>query len=126
LRTGDGAIEVSRGRGRLSARTGDGRIHVVDFDGETDVVTGDGRIALEGAFTRLAARTGDGSITLTLPSNSNATIETSGPTVVSDGLAVEESPSAEPRRLRRWRVGSGGGQPYTLRTGDGQIIIRRR
>ncbi|HEX5706425.1 MAG TPA: hypothetical protein VFX96_03975 [Pyrinomonadaceae bacterium] len=126
LRTGDGPIEVSRGAGRLSARTGDGRIHVADFNGATDVVTGDGRIALEGAFTSLAARTGDGTITLSIPSNSNATIETSAPTVVSDGFAVEETPGTEGRRVRRWRVGGGGAQPYTLRTGDGQIIIRRR
>ncbi len=125
LRTGDGAIEVSKGRGRLAARTGDGRIHVADFQGETDVVTGDGRIALEGVFTRLAARTGDGSITLAIPSDTKATIETSAATVVSDGFAVEETPGGEGRRMRRWRVG-GGGQLYSLRTGDGQIILRRR
>lgn len=123
LRTGDGSIDVTGARGRLRAETGDGRIRVENFDGDAEARTGDGRITLDGNFSRLAARTGDGTISLSLPDGANATVETDGASVYNDGVAVAESDAES--RVRRWRVG-GGGQVLTLRTGDGQIILRRR
>jgi DUF4097 and DUF4098 domain-containing protein YvlB len=124
LSTGDGSIDVTGARGRLRARTGDGRIRVADFDGDAEATTGDGRITLDGSFRTLAARTGDGGISLSVPEGANATIETSAESVFNDGVAVAETPETE-KRVRRWRLG-GGGQLYTLRAGDGQIVIRRR
>lgn len=123
LRTGDGSIDVTGAKGRLRAETGDGRIRVENFDGDAEARTGDGRITLDGNFSRLAARTGDGTISLSLPEGANATVETDAESVYNDGVAVAESESDS--RVRRWRVG-GGGQLLTLRTGDGQIVIRRR
>ncbi|HEX8146229.1 MAG TPA: DUF4097 family beta strand repeat-containing protein [Pyrinomonadaceae bacterium] len=123
LRTGDGSIDVTGGRGRLRAETGDGRVRIENFEGDAEARTGDGRITLDGRFTRLAARTGDGTISLSLPEGANATVETDGESVYNDGVAVAETDSES--RVRRWRVGSGG-QTLTLRTGDGQIILRRR
>jgi DUF4097 and DUF4098 domain-containing protein YvlB len=123
LRTGDGSIDVTGARGRLRAETGDGRIRVENFDGDAEARTGDGRITLDGNFTRLAARTGDGTISLTLPEGANATVETDAESVYNDGVAVAETDAES--RVRRWRVGGGGGL-LTLRTGDGQVIIRRR
>jgi DUF4097 and DUF4098 domain-containing protein YvlB len=123
LRTGDGSIDVTAARGRLRAETGDGRIRVENFEGEAEAHTGDGRITLDGNFRGLAARTGDGTISLTLPEGANATVETNAESVSNDGVAVAETDSES--RVRRWRVGSGG-QLLTLRTGDGQIILRRR
>jgi len=123
LRTGDGAIDVTAAKGRLRAETGDGRIRVEDFEGDAEARTGDGRITLDGSFTRLAARTGDGTISLSLPEGTNATVETDGESVSSDGVAVAESDAES--RVRRWRVG-GGGQVFTLHSGDGRIILRRR
>ena len=123
LRTGDGSIDVAGARGRLRAETGDGRIRVEDFDGEADARTGDGRITLDGNFRALAARTGDGTIALSLPEGVNATVETNAESVSNDGVAVAETEAES--RVRRWRIGSGG-QLFTLRTGDGQIILRRR
>ena len=123
LRTGDGSIDVTGGKGRLRVETGDGRIRVENFDGDADARTGDGRITLDGNFSRLAARTGDGTISLSLPEGANATVETDGESVYNDGVAVAETDAES--RVRRWRVG-GGGQTLTLRTGDGQIILRRR
>jgi DUF4097 and DUF4098 domain-containing protein YvlB len=122
LRTGDGPIEVRDGRGRLSATTGDGRVRVSGFEGDADVKTGDGGITLEGRFGQLSARTGDGSITLALPADVNATIETDAEDVVNDGLALTEEPQ-QSKRLRRWRLGAGG-PLYKLRTGDGRIFLR--
>jgi DUF4097 and DUF4098 domain-containing protein YvlB len=128
LQTGDGAIDVSNGRGRVRAQTGDGRISITDFEGAADARTGDGRITLDGRFAQLAAQTGDGSISLALPSDTNATIETNAETVSSDGMAAAEDGNESgdgERRVRRWRVGRGGNL-FTLRTGDGQIILRQR
>jgi DUF4097 and DUF4098 domain-containing protein YvlB len=123
LRTGDGSIDVTGSRGRLRAETGDGRIRVENFDGDAEARTGDGRITLDGNFKTLAARTGDGTISLSLPEGVNATVETNAESVYNDGVAVAESDAES--RVRRWRVG-GGGQLLTLRTGDGQVILRRR
>lgn len=123
LRTGDGSIDVTGARGRLRAETGDGRIRVENFEGDAEARTGDGRITLDGNFSRLAARTGDGTISLSLPEGANATVETDGESVYNDGVAVAETDAES--RVRRWRIG-GGGQVLTLRTGDGQIILRRR
>lgn len=127
MHTGDGGIDLSNGRGRLRAQTGDGRIRIVDFNGEVTAQTGDGRIMLEGDFSQLNARTGDGSISLSVPDGTNAFIDTDAETVNSDGMAVAEDAAGAGARggLRRWKVG-GGGRVYTLRTGDGQIILRRR
>ena len=124
LHTGDGTIDVTGSRGRLKAETGDGRIRVDDFEGDADARTGDGRISLDGNFRSLSARTGDGTISLALPEGSNATIETNAESVSNDGVATAETPDTE-TRVRRWRIG-GGGQTFTLRTGDGRIILRRR
>jgi DUF4097 and DUF4098 domain-containing protein YvlB len=123
LRTGDGPIDVTGARGRLRAETGDGRIRIENFDGDAETRTGDGRITLDGNFRSLSARTGDGTISLTLPEGANATVETNAESVFNDGVAVAETEAES--RVRRWRVGSGG-QVLTLRTGDGQIILRRR
>jgi len=128
LLTGDGSIDVAGGRGRLHVQTGDGRINVSDYEGEVEARTGDGRIALDGRFARLTAQTGDGSIQLSLPRDLNAVIETDSESVVNDGLASEEGGEGAPegRRVRRWKVGSGGGRTFTLRTGDGRIVLRPR
>jgi len=124
LHTGDGAIDVTGAAGRLRADTGDGRILIEGFDGEAEAQTGDGRITLDGSFRQLSARTGDGTILLTLPGGVNAVIETDASAVSNDGVAVAEDANEE-RRVRRWRVGNGG-QVFTLRTGDGRVILQRR
>lgn len=124
LRTGDGSIDVRGAQGRLRANTGDGRILIEGFEGEADARTGDGRITLDGSFRQLSARTGDGTISLSLPDGLNATVETDAESVSNDGVAVAEDPNEE-KRVRRWRVGNGG-QVFTLRTGDGRVILQKR
>ncbi|HYE16249.1 MAG TPA: DUF4097 family beta strand repeat-containing protein [Pyrinomonadaceae bacterium] len=123
VNTGDGSIDVSGGAGRLRATTGDGAVRVADFEGEADARTGDGRITLDGRFRKLSARTGDGTISLTIPADASFTIETDAESVVNDGFAVSQDPGEG--RVRRWRVGSGG-EVFSLRTGDGHVILRRR
>ncbi|MCA1634846.1 MAG: DUF4097 family beta strand repeat-containing protein [Acidobacteria bacterium] len=127
LRTGDGSIDVAESRGRLVAQTGDGRIRLDNFDGEASARTGDGRITLDGRFSKLAARTGDGTISLSIPEGANATLETDAESVANDGVAVAVDGGVDgaDKRVRRWRIG-GGGELYTLHTGGGQVILRRR
>jgi hypothetical protein len=90
-----------------------------------DAQTGDGSMIFEGRFTQLSARTGDGSITLAVPADMSAVIETNADSVTNDGLTLTEE-TGESKRLRRWRLGNGGGNnnAYTLRTGDGHISLR--
>ncbi|HEV2882800.1 MAG TPA: DUF4097 family beta strand repeat-containing protein [Pyrinomonadaceae bacterium] len=127
LHTGDGSVDVTESKGHLRVETGDGRVRVVGFDGDATVQTGDGRISLDGRFTKLTARTGDGAISLALPANANARIETDSERVINDASAVAEDGEGEAteRRVRRWRIGSGAGSQINLRTGDGQIFLRR-
>ncbi|HEV7842677.1 MAG TPA: DUF4097 family beta strand repeat-containing protein, partial [Pyrinomonadaceae bacterium] len=122
-KTGDGTVEVRDSKGNLSVETGDGRIRISNFDGTAQASTSDGGITLDGRFSRLAASTGDGTISLSLPSDANATIETNAETVNSDGFAASED-NDETKRVRRWRIGSGGNL-LTLKTGDGRILLRR-
>jgi DUF4097 and DUF4098 domain-containing protein YvlB len=123
LNTGDGRIDVRDASGRLNARTGDGRIQVENFDGDVQAKTGDGRILLDGKFAGLAAQTGSGSILLTVPSDTNATIETDAESVDNQGLTVTEEAGSS-RNLRRWKIGQGG-RVLTLRTGEGRVFLRR-
>ncbi|HZH90594.1 MAG TPA: DUF4097 family beta strand repeat-containing protein [Pyrinomonadaceae bacterium] len=127
LHTGDGSVDVTESKGRLRVETGDGRVRIAGFDGDATVETADGRISLDGRFTKLNARTGDGAITLALPAGINARIETDSERVINDLSAVSEDGEgdAPERRVRRWRVGTGAGSQINLRTGDGQIFLRR-
>ena len=128
LNTGDGSVEVTESKGRLNVKTGDGRVRVAGFDGDATVQTGDGRISLDGRFGKLSARTGDGAISLALPADANARIETDSGRVYNEVSAIaEDGETGDPeRRVRHWRVGSGAGQSQiSLRTGDGQIFLRR-
>lgn len=122
-RTSDGAVDVRDSKGQLRVETGDGRVRINNFDGAATVSTGDGGINLDGRFTRLSASTGDGSVSLSLPADANATIETNANSVFNDGVAASED-NDETKRVRRWRIGSGGNL-LTLKTGDGRIYLRR-
>jgi DUF4097 and DUF4098 domain-containing protein YvlB len=125
LRTGDGSIDVSDGGGQLQVNTGDGSIQVLRFDGQVDARTGDGEIKLDGNFNGLSARTGDGAISLSVPSNSNFTVETGAHNeLANEGLSVNED-IAPSRRVKRWKVGNGG-KVFVLSTGEGQIVLRSR
>jgi hypothetical protein len=105
--------------------TGDGHIQVLKFDGQLDARTGDGSIRLDGNFNALSARTGDGGISLTVPQGSNFTVETNAEgDVTNQGLNISED-IAPSRRVKRWRVGSGG-KVFVLHTGDGQIVLRSK
>ena len=122
LRTGDGSIDVTDGHGQLQVNTGDGHIRITNFEGQVDARTGDGSITLDGNFSGLAARTGDGSISLSVPADSNFTIETNADEISNEGLTVSED-IAPSKRVKRWKVGRGGNL-FVLSTGEGKIVLR--
>jgi DUF4097 and DUF4098 domain-containing protein YvlB len=124
LRTGDGSIKVNNGGGQLQVNTGDGEIRIASFEGKVDARTGDGSISLDGKFTGLAARTGDGDISLSVPGNSDFTIETNAEGIDNTGMTIAED-IAPSKRVRRWRVGRGG-NVFVLNTGDGRIALNSR
>jgi DUF4097 and DUF4098 domain-containing protein YvlB len=124
LRTGDGSIKVTNGGGQLQVNTGDGEIRIASFDGQVDARTGDGSISLDGKFTGLAARTGDGNISLSVPANSDFTIETNAEGIDNAGVTISED-IAPSKRVRRWRVGRGG-NVFVLNTGEGRIVLNSR
>ncbi|MCM3869470.1 MAG: hypothetical protein ND895_02065 [Pyrinomonadaceae bacterium] len=124
LRTGDGSIKVTNGGGQLQVNTGDGEIRIAGFDGHLDARTGDGSIAVDGRFTALAARTGDGDISLSVPGNSDFTIETNAEGIDNAGMTIAED-IAPSKRVKRWRVGRGG-NVFVLNTGDGRIVLSSR
>ena len=125
LRTGDGPIDVRDGRGRLSANTNDGLIRILNFDGEVEASDmGDGGVNAEGRFAKLSATTGGGPIALSLPADSNVTIETDTANVNNEGLIVTEE-TRPTRNARRLKIGSGG-NVFSLHTGPGgQVTLRR-
>jgi hypothetical protein len=104
--------------------TGDGHIRILNFEGRTDARTGDGAIMLDGRFTNLTARTGDGSISLSVPADSNFTIETEADEINNEGLTISED-IAPSKRAKRWKVGRGG-NVFVLNSGEGRIVLRRR
>jgi Putative adhesin len=124
LRTGDGSIKVTNGGGQLQVNTGDGEIRIASFEGQVDARTGDGEISLDGKFTGLAARTGDGNISLSVPGNSDFTIETNAEGIDNAGMTISED-IAPSKRVKRWRVGRGG-NVFVLNTGDGRIALNSR
>ncbi|MCA1573810.1 MAG: hypothetical protein LC770_04580 [Acidobacteria bacterium] len=124
LRTGDGSIKVTNGGGQLQVNTGDGEIRIASFEGQVDARTGDGSISLDGKFTGLAARTGDGNISLSVPANSDFTIETNAEGIDNAGMTISEE-IAPSKRVKRWRVGRGG-NVFVLNTGDGRIVLNSR
>ena len=121
----DGSLNLDGVSGDITLRTGDGRVRVTDFEGQVDARTGDGPISLDGNFNAVSARTGDGSISLTVPSGSNFTIETNADdTISNEGLTITED-IAPSKRVKRWKVGSGG-RVFVLNTGEGKIVLHSR
>jgi DUF4097 and DUF4098 domain-containing protein YvlB len=124
LRTGDGSIKVTKAGGQLQVNTGDGEIEIDSFEGQVDARTGDGAISLDGKFTDLAARTGDGNISLSVPKESDFTIETNADGIDNVGINISED-IARSKRVKRWRVGRGG-NVFVLSTGEGRIVLNSR
>lgn len=127
LQSGDGRQDIDSVEGALRAHAGDGHIQAVGrFDG-LEITTGDGRIdarALPGSTMSSAwdFHAGDGSVTVQLPDNFAADLDLH----TGDGRITTDVPvSVQGSRNKSEVRGklNGGGNPLTIRTGDGSIRL---
>ncbi len=147
LQTSDGNITAESVKGQLHFATGDGNIDGRSLDGALRASSGDGHIRLLGRFDQLdlhtgdgnidaevqpgskmtaswLVRTGDGSVVLHLPEGFGADLDVrTGDGRISVDVPVTTSGSFERSRLRGKL--NGGGMLLELRSGDGNISIRK-
>ena len=147
IHTGDGHITVQGAKGSIRLRSGDGHIEARGLDGRADITTGDGHVNIEGRFDSLniktgdgsvAARadtgstvaspwtihTGDGSVDLDLPGEIHANVDAStNDGRISLGIPVMVEGTFSSTKI--FGKMNGGGQPITVRTGDGSIRLNK-
>ncbi len=127
--TGDGNIDGHSLDGALRARSGDGHIRLLGRFDQLDLHTGDGNIDAEvQSGSKMTGswlvRTGDGSILLHLPDNFAADLDIqTGDGRITTDLPVTTSGGFQRSRLRGKL--NGGGGVLELRSGDGNITIRK-
>lgn len=146
--SGDGSISVSGATGDVKAQSGDGSITIEDVQHAVIAKTGDGSISIASAAGPVRAssgdgdvevhlakavnpgdidlHTGDGSVTVFVASQFGGDIDAS----TSDGSIESDMPLSLSGRMDRQHVrgtlGSGGDVHLTIRTGDGDIRIKRQ
>ena len=117
---GDQAVNVRDSSGTLKINSGVGRVRVIGFRGDVNTNTSEGDISLEGTFSSVVARSAEGDVILTLPSASNAEIETNSPEVKANGVNFEKVIKGDD--TSKYRLGTGGAK-FQLWT-EGRIEIR--
>lgn len=147
LRTGDGDVKVENAKGSVQIETGDGRVDCHHLEGELKAETHDGNVTIDGTFTALELRTGDGkidatvangskmnsgwsahsgdgSITLALPDGFSADLDAhTGNGHISVDFPVTVQGSLRENEIRG-KLNSGG-QSLEIKSGDGNITLRR-
>ena len=104
-RTGDGAIDIERVKGRLQLRSGDGSVRATDVSGDLTVDTGDGSVTITDAEGSLSVDTGDGSIS------------------VSGKLGVVKLHTGDGSVAYRAAPGSTMVDNWEITTGDGTVSV---
>lgn len=147
LHTNDGSINVDTLKGDVRLHSGDGSIEARNLDGRLDADSGDGHIRIGGRFDSLNLktgdgsvdarvqagskvstswniRTGDGSVDLSLPADLQANIDAStGDGHISLGMPLTVEGTYKNSEIHGKM--NGGGQPLTIRTGDGSIRLSK-
>jgi DUF4097 and DUF4098 domain-containing protein YvlB len=149
LRSGDGDIQITSGKGAFNIETGDGRVECQNIEGDLHAETKDGGVRIDGVFTTLdlhtgdgsidaearpgskmtsgwSVRTGDGSVTLRLPDGFPADLDvhTGDGHITMDFPVTIESGASLKQNAIRGKM-NGGGQVLEIKTGDGNITLRR-
>jgi DUF4097 and DUF4098 domain-containing protein YvlB len=129
IESGDGNVEVRAADGKLNAETQDGNMRVTGrFDG-LDLHSGDGNIDAEvqhgsNMQSGWTLRSGDGNVVLRIGQDFAADLDASS----GDGRVAVDFPVTVSGSLRensiRGKI-NGGGPALELRTGDGDIQLRR-
>ena len=150
VNTGDGAVTLQHLDGEIRINTGDGSVAASDMAGRVAINTGDGAVDVTGRLDALTAHSGDGGIrvdahpgstmggewsitsgdgnvSVRLPPDFNATVDahTGDGGITTSGVIVTGSPEAQEHGVLRGQIGKGG-EPLTVRTGDGPINIVAR
>ena len=147
VHTGDGNVRADGLRGPAKLVTHDGNIDGEGLDSPLDASSGDGNIRVRGKFSALNLRSGDGNIdaevapgshmtapwtvnsgdgrvTLRLPDGFAANLDAH----TGDGRITVDLPVAAEGGIHEDSVRgklNGGGQPLTIRTGDGSVHLAR-
>lgn len=129
IETGDGDVEAAGTDGTLQAHTGDGNIRVEGIYSALDLHTGDGTISAEAKQgsrmnSRWALRSGDGNIELRLPESFSAEVDAR----TGDGHIELDFPVTVNGSVRESSIRgkmNGGGETLELRSGDGNITVRK-
>lgn len=116
LKGADESINVRDVDGSLSLSADEALVRVIGFKGDLNSQTACGDVFLEGDFKKLSARATDGTVTLTVPTDANATF-TSNTEVESEGLEVVRE------NERTWRLGKGGTK-YNFDFNEGKLVVR--
>lgn len=128
-RTGNGRVTVEGARGSVEANTGNGDVRVSTSSGPVNVRSGNGDIEVSmdrlERSSAMTFTTGNGRISLTVPEGFGAEINGStGSGTISTDMPIRLTGSINPRRIRG-TLGNGG-EPLEVRSGNGDIEIRRR
>ena len=144
--TGNGRLLVSGTSGRVQAHTGNGRVTIEDAHGPVEATTGNGDVRVVTAIgpvnassgngdievsmarvehsAEMSFTTGSGRIVLSVPNGFGAELEGStGNGAISSELPMRVEGRIDPRRIRG-TLGNGG-ERLALRSGNGDITIRR-
>jgi hypothetical protein len=131
IRTGDGGVDVTEMDGRLVAHTGDGHVNVRGRLDLLDVETGDGGVEVQvDAGSQVSSswriRTGDGHVTVRVPQDLRANLEahTGDGSVTVDLPITLDGASTKSRNDIRGKM-NGGGEIFSIHTGDGSIRVER-
>ena len=116
LKGDDDAINIRDVDGVMSIIADEAQVRVIGFKGDFDSQTACGDVFLEGDFKKLSAKATDGTVTLTLPTDANATV-ISNTEVESDGVEVVREND------HTWRLGKGGSK-YNFDFNEGKLVVR--
>ncbi len=149
LRSGDGDIGITTGKGSLNLQTSDRHVEGHNLEGVLTAETKDGSIRVDGIFSGLDLHTGDGSIDaearpgskmtsswnlrsgdgnvrLALPEAFSADVDvrTGDGHITVDFPVTVEAGSALRQNAIRGKV-NGGGQLLEIKTGDGNVTLNK-
>ncbi len=127
--TGNGRVTVEGARGSVEANTGNGDVRVSTSSGPVSVSSGNGDIDVSmdrlERSSAMSFTTGNGRISLLVPEGFGAEVNGStGSGKIFTDFPIQLVGSINPRRIRG-TLGSGG-EPLEVRTGNGDVEIRRR
>lgn len=127
--SGNGAVTVAGVRGAVEASSGNGRVNISTASGPVKASTGNGVVEVRMASVRDAGdmqfSTGNGRVIVHLPASFSGQLDLS----TGRGDAVTDFPIQMSGRLRpnaiRGTVGDGRGPTVRLRSGNGDVEVRR-